>query len=91
MLVALLAAGYERSYTLNRVGGGRDHADWEFRQMMGTGVYPSVEKAAFPLTYLWYSLGLVICMKTQLRAIPVALVKGIIEPGTLSGVRALLR
>lgn len=87
----LFGPGYERSYTLNRVGGGRDHADWEFRQMMGTGVYPSVEKAAFPLTYLWYSLGLVICVKPQLRAIPVALVKGIIEPGTLSGVRALLR
>jgi len=87
----LFGPGYERSYTLNRIGGGRDHADFEFRQMMGTGVYPSMDKAILPLKYLWYSIGLAICAKPQLRAIPVALVKGILEPGALSGVRAFLR
>lgn len=87
----LFGPGYERSYTLNRRGGGRDHADWEFRQMMGPGVYPSFDKAIFPFKYLWYSLGLAVCAKPQLRAIPVALIKGILEPGSLSGVRALLR
>ncbi|KAL7446722.1 hypothetical protein ACHAXM_010524 [Skeletonema potamos] len=87
----LFGPGYERSYTLNRIGGGRDHADWEFRQMMGPGVYPSFDKAIFPLKYLLYSIGLAVCAKPQLRAIPVALVKGIIEPGSMSGVRAFLR
>jgi hypothetical protein len=87
----LFGPGYERSYTLNRIGGGRDHADWEFRQMMGPGVYPSFDKAIFPLKYLWYSIGLAVCAKPQLRAIPVALVKGIIEPGSMSGARAFLR
>ncbi|KAK1736488.1 rhomboid family protein [Skeletonema marinoi] len=87
----LFGPGYERSYTLNRIGGGRDHADFEFRQMMGPGVYPSMDTAILPLKYLWYSIGLAICAKPQLRAIPVALIKGILEPGALSGVRAFLR
>lgn len=87
----LFGPGYERSYTLNRIGGGRDHADFEFRQMMGPGVYPSFEKAIFPLKYLWYSIGFAICAKPELRAIPLALFKGILEPGSLSGVRAFIR
>jgi membrane associated rhomboid family serine protease len=87
----LFGPGYERSYTLNRIGGGRDHADFEFRQMMGPGVYPSVDKAIFPLQYLWYSLGLILLAKPEYRAIPLSLMKGIIEPGMISGVRTLLR
>ena len=86
----LFGPGYERSYTLNRIGGGRDHADWEFRQMMGPGVYPSFDKAIFPLKYLWYSIGLAVLAKPQFRAIPFALVKGVLEPGSLSGIRSLV-
>ena len=91
MIGYLFGPGYERSYTLNRIGGGRDHADFEFRQMMGPGVYPSFDKAIFPLKYFWYAIGLVIFAKPQLRAIPIALLKGVLEPGSLSGVRAFLR
>lgn len=87
----LFGPGYERSYTLNRIGGGRDHADFEFRQMMGPGVYPSIDKAIFPLQYLWYSLGLILLAKPEYRAIPFSLIKGIMEPGLISGVRTLLR
>ncbi|KAL3816501.1 hypothetical protein ACHAXA_011306 [Cyclostephanos tholiformis] len=88
----LFGPGYERSYTLNRADGfARDKADREFRQMMGPGVYPSAKKAIFPLKYLWMGIGLAVMARPDLRLIPIALLKGIIEPGSLSGARVLLR
>jgi len=88
----LFGPGYERSYTLNRVDGfARDKADREFRQMMGPGIYPSAKKAIFPLSYLWMGIGLTVLARPDLRLIPAALLKGIVEPGSLSGVRAFCR
>jgi len=88
----LFSPGYERSYTLNRAdGASRDSADAEFRRMMGRGVYPSVEKAIFPLKYLWMGVGLAMLARPDLRLIPLGLVRGILEPGAMSGARALLR
>jgi membrane associated rhomboid family serine protease len=88
----LFGPGYERSYSLNRADGfARDKADPEFRQMMGPGIYPSMEKAIFPLKYLWMCVGLAIIARPDLRLIPIALVRGILEPGSLSGARVLLR
>ena len=88
----LFGPGYERSYSLNRADGfARDKADPEFRQMMGPGIYPYMEKAIFPLKYLWMCVGLAIVARPELRLIPIVLVRGILEPGSLSGARVLLR
>jgi membrane associated rhomboid family serine protease len=88
----LFGPGYERSYSLNRADGfARDKADPEFRQMMGPGIYPSMEKSIFPLKYLWMCVGLAIIARPDLRLIPISLLKGILEPGSLSGARVLLR
>lgn len=88
----LFGPGYERSYSLNRADGfARDKADPEFRQMMGPGIYPSMERAIFPLKYLWMCVGLAIIARPELRLIPIALFRGILEPGSLSGARVLLR
>jgi membrane associated rhomboid family serine protease len=88
----LFGPGYERSYSLNRADGfARDKADPEFRQMMGPGIYPSLEKAIFPLKYLWMCVGLAIVARPELRLMPIDLVRGILEPGSLSGARVLLR
>ena len=88
----LFGPGYERSYTLNRTDGfARDKADREFRQMMGPGIYPSAKIATFPLSYLWMGIGLAVLARPDLRLIPVALLKGIVAPGSLSGVRAFCR
>jgi hypothetical protein len=88
----LFGPGYERSYSLNRAdGSARDSADWEFRQMMGPGIYPQQDRALFPLKYLWMGIGAAILARPDLRMIPVALLRGILEPGALSGARALLR
>ena len=88
----LFGPGYERSYTLNRSGGlSRDSADWEFRQMMGPGIYPSKNRAIFPLKYLMYGIGALIVARPELRTVPISLIQGIISPGSLSGTRALLK
>ncbi|KAL9183437.1 hypothetical protein ACHAXT_004293 [Thalassiosira profunda] len=88
----LFGPGYERSYSLNRASGSiRDNADSEFRQMMGPGIYPSEEQAFFPLRYLWMGLGVAALARPDLRVIPVALLRGLLQPGALSGTRALLR
>ena len=88
----LFGPGYEKSYSLNRIGGsGIDKADWEFRQMMGPGIYPSEERAIFPLKFMWIGIGLAVLAKPELRLVPLALLKGVIQPGSLSGARALLR
>ena len=88
----LFGPGYERSYTLNRADGfARDKADREFRQMMGPGIYPSAKKAIFSLKNLWMGIGLTVLARPDLRQIPIALLKGIIQPGSLSGARVLLR
>mmetsp|Transcript_17476 Transcript_17476/g.37779 ORF Transcript_17476/g.37779 Transcript_17476/m.37779 type:complete len:574 (+) Transcript_17476:119-1840(+) len=89
----LFGPGYERSYTLSRGSDGtsRDSADWEFRQMLGHGIYPSEEKAFFPLKYLWMGIGATVLARQDLRQIPLALLKGALYPGALSGTRALLR
>jgi membrane associated rhomboid family serine protease len=84
----LFGPGYGRSYSLSK--GGTDRADTEFRRMMGTGIYPSADKAIFPLKYLWMGVGALLLSKPELRLIPSAIVKGIVEPGSLSGVRLLL-
>lgn len=87
----LFGPGYERSYTLNRADGmSRDSADWEFRQMMGPGIYPYKERAIFPLKYLWMAIGALVVARPELRTVPTALIQGIIAPGSLSGARALL-
>lgn len=88
----LFGPGYERSYTLERAQGlSRDSADWEFRRMMGPGIYPYPEAAIFPLKYLWMGIGVAMLAKPDLRLIPVSLLRGVLEPGALSGARALLR
>ena len=88
----LFGPKYERSYTLNKAGGlARDSADWEFRQMMGPGIYPYKDKSIFPLKYLWMAIGAVVVARPDLRSIPLALIQGIIAPGSLSGARSLLR
>ena len=88
----LFGPGYERSYTLNRSGGlSRDSADWEFRQMMGPGIYPSKNRAIFPLKYLMYGIGALIVARPELRTVPIFLIQGIISPGSLSGTRTLLK
>jgi len=82
----------ERSSSFNRADGfARDKADPEFRQMMGPGIYPYMEKAIFPLKYLWMCVGLAIVTRHELRLIPIVLVRGIVEPGSLSGAQVLLR
>ena len=87
----LFGPGYERSYTLTRADGfAKDSADWEFRQMMGQGIYPNAERAIFPLRSLWMVFGAALLAKPEFRLIPLALLKGIIQPGSLSGVRRLL-
>ena len=87
----LFGPGYERSYTLTRADGfAKDSADWEFRQMMGQGIYPNAERAIFPLRSLWMVFGVALLAKPEFRLIPLALLKGIIQPGSLSGVRRLL-
>ncbi len=87
----LFGPGYERSYTLTRADGfANDSADWEFRQMMGPGIYPNAGRAIFQLRSLWMVVGVALVAKPELRLIPLALLKGIIQPGSLSGVRGLL-
>lgn len=87
----LFGPGYERSYSLTRADGfSRDTADSEFRQMMGPGVYPNAARAIFPIRYLWMVIGVALLVKPELRLIPLALLQGIIQPGSLSGVRRLL-
>jgi len=87
----LFGPGYERSYTLNRAGGlSGDSADSEFRRIMGSGIYPSEESSIFPLKYLWIGILMAVLAKPDLRLIPLALLKGILQPGILSGARALL-
>lgn len=88
----LFGPGYERSYTLNRAdGAARDKADIEFRQMMGQGIYPSFDKAFFPLKNLWLGIGLAVLAKPDLRLIPIGLLRGVLEPGAMSGIRSLIR
>ncbi|KAL7527127.1 hypothetical protein ACHAWF_002046 [Thalassiosira exigua] len=88
----LFGPGYERSYSLNRSGGlSRDSADWQFRQMMGPGIYPNSEASILPLKYLWVGIGVALLARPDLRLIPIALLRGILEPGALSGARSLLR
>ena len=87
----LFGPGYERSYTLTRADGfAKDSADWEFRQMMGPGIYPNAERAILPLRSLWMVVGLAFVTNPELRVIPLALFKGVIQPGSLSGVRRLI-
>ena len=84
----LFGPGYERSYTLGR--SRSDTASWDFRRAMGAGVYPSQDRAFFPINYFWYAAAVILIARPELRYIPLALVRSILEPGTLSGCRSLL-
>mmetsp|Transcript_7956 Transcript_7956/g.18282 ORF Transcript_7956/g.18282 Transcript_7956/m.18282 type:complete len:531 (+) Transcript_7956:232-1824(+) len=84
----LFGPGYERSYTLGR--SKSDTASWDFRRAMGAGVYPSQDRAFFPINYFWYAAAVILIARPELRYIPLALARSIIEPGALSGCRSLL-
>ena len=84
----LFGPGYERSYTLGR--SKSDTASWDFRRAMGAGVYPSQDRAFFPVSYFWYAAAVILIARPELRYIPLALARSIIEPGALSGCRTLL-
>ena len=58
--------------------------------MMGPGIYPSEEQAIFPLKYLWLSIGAAMLARPGLRLVPYDILRGVLEPGALSGARALL-
>lgn len=68
----------------------RDRVDSEFRSVLGPGKSPNPDEAILHLQYLWTGVVAAMIIRPDLRTVPMAILKGVCQPGSVSNIRRLL-
>jgi len=80
----LCAPHYSKSYSMRRKWSLEvDVWPKEYRQMMGFGISPT-RRGLVPVAGLWAVAALVMSMEPRFRAIPGCIIRGLVNPGSLS-------